>query len=184
MSMQPILAFAGRMGAGKSSVSGAIATDLGWKFASFGGFVRKTATSRGIEHTRESLQAIGEELEANNPVTFCRAVLDDAEWQPGESVVVEGIRHVRIWDTLKNLVAPQSIFLVYLEAPEELRRARLQERGAQEANYLRQAEAHSTERDVIAELPRLANIVLSTEGRSAPELVQYIKANVPLNAPR
>ncbi len=92
-------------------------------------------------------------------------------------MVVEGIRHVRIWDTLKNLVAPQPVFLVYLEAPEELRRDRLQERGAQEANCLGRRRAHSTERDVIAELPRLANIVLSTEGDEAPELVRQIKAN-------
>lgn len=181
MSMQPILAFAGRMGAGKSSVSAAVANDLGWKFASFGGFVRKTATSRSVEHTRESLQAIGEELEANDPGMFCRAVLNDAGWNPGEPAVVEGIRHVRIWETLKNLVAPQPIFLVYLEAPEDLRRTRLQERGAQEANYLDRAEAHSTERDVITELPQLANIALSTERRSVPELVQHIKANLPLN---
>src|SRR5207248_1229942 len=139
-----------------------VATDLGWKFASFGAFVRKTATSRGAEHTRESLQEIGEELEAKDPLMFCRAVLDDAGWNPGEAAVVEGIRHVRIWKTLKNLVTPQPIFLVYLEAPEELRRTRLQERGAQEANYLEKAEAHSTERDVIVQLPRLASIVLPT----------------------
>ena len=92
--------------------------------------VRKTATSRGVEHTRDSLQTIGEELEASDPTRFCRTVLDDAEWHPAESVVVEGIRHVRILDALKSLVAPQTVFLVYLEAPEELRRARLQERGA------------------------------------------------------
>ena len=127
-----------------------------------------------------SLQAIGEELEATDPAMFCRAVLDDAGWNPGESAVVEGIRHVRIWETLKNLVAPQSIFLVYLEAPEELRRARLEERGAQEADYLEKAEAHSTERDVIAELPQLANIVLSTVGRSVPGLVRDIAARLGL----
>lgn len=181
MTMHPIVAFAGRMGAGKSAVSAAVAADLGCHFASFGGFVRKTATSRGIEHTRESLQGIGEELEARDAAMFCRAVLDDAGWHPGESAVVEGIRHVRIWATLKNLVAPQPIFLVYLEAPEELRRARLQERGAQEANYLERAEAHSTERDVIAELPKLANIVLSTEGRTVPELVRDIGMHLGLN---
>ena len=89
--------------------------------------------------------------------------------------VVDGVRHVRIWETLKNIVAPQPIYLVYLEAPEELRRARLQERGAQEANYLAKAEAHSTERDVIAELPQLANLVLSTEGKEAADLVRAIK---------
>ena len=173
--MHPVIAFTGRLGAGKSSVSAAIAKDLGWQFASFGGFVRKTATSRGVEHTRESLQAVGEELEANDPTKFCRAVLDDAGWYPGESAIVEGVRHVRIWETLKNLVAPQPIFLVYLEAPEELRRARLKERGAQEAHYLEKAEAHSTERDVIAELPQLANLVLSTERSSVTELVRNIK---------
>lgn len=163
------------MGAGKSSVSAAIARDLAWHFASFGGFVRKTATRRGIEHTRESLQAIGEDLEAGDPVKFCHAVLDDSGWHPSESAVVEGIRHVRIWETLKNIVAPQPIYLVCLEAPEELRRARLQERGAQEANYLAKAEAHSTERDVIAELPQLANLVLSTEGKEEADLVRAIK---------
>jgi len=180
--MNPIIAFAGRMGAGKSSVSAAAAADLKWKFASFGGFVRKTATSRGVEHTRESLQAIGEELEASDPVKFCRVVLDDAGWQPDESAVVEGIRHVRIWETLKRLVAPQPIFLVYLDASEELRRARLQERGAREANDLAKAEAHSTERDVIAELPQLADLVLSTESAEAADLVGRIKSKLPLNA--
>lgn len=173
--MHPIIAFAGRMGAGKSSVSAAVAAGLRWKFASFGGFVRKTATSRGVEHTRESLQAIGEELEASDPVMFCRAVLDDAGWHPGESVVVEGVRHVRIWETLKNLAGSQPIFLVYLDASEELRRARLRERGAQEASYLAKAEAHSTERDAIAELPQLADLVLSTERKDVPDLVQEIE---------
>ena len=182
MSANPIIAFAGRMGAGKSSVSAAVATDLGWKLASFGGYVRKTATSRGLEHTRESLQAIGEELVANDPVWFCGAVLKDAGWDPGEPAVVEGIRHVSIWETLKNLVNPQPIFLVYLEAPEELRRSRLQERGASEANYLDKAEVHSTERDVIAALPQLANLVLSAEGSSVSELVQRIRANPLVNA--
>lgn len=172
--MNPIVAFAGRVGAGKSSVAVALAADLGWHFASFGSFVRKIATNRGIEHTRDSLQVIGEELEANDPGGFCRGVLDDAGWYPGESAVVEGVRHVRIWETLKDMVAPQPIFLVYLEAPEELRRARLQERGAQEANYLEKVEAHSTERDVIAELPHLANLVMFTDGQAVSELMRAV----------
>jgi cytidylate kinase len=181
MNSNPIVTFAGRIGAGKSSVSAAFAATLGWKFASFGAFVRKTASSRGAEHSRESLQAIGAELEANDAAMFCRAVLDDAGWSAGDSVVVEGIRHVRILETLKNLVSPQPVFLVYLDAPEERRRARLQERSAQEVDALERAEAHSTERDVIAELPQLANLVLSTDGRSVSELVRDIEVNLRLN---
>ena len=83
-----------------------------------------------MDTSRESLQAVGAELEANDAVLFCRSVLDEAGWSAGESAVVEGIRHVRILNTLKSLVAPQPVFLVYLEAPAELRRTRLQERGA------------------------------------------------------
>ena len=120
MSTHLVAAFAGRIGAGKSSVSAALAADLGWKFASFGAFVRKAATERGMDLSRESPQAVGAELEAKDSAMFCRAVLDDAGWNAGESLVVEGIRHVRILDTLKSLVAPQPVFLVYLEALEEL----------------------------------------------------------------
>ena len=176
MSTNLVVAFAGRIGAGKSSVSAAFAEDLGWKFASFGAFVRKTATERGIYHSRKSLQAVGAELEATDATKFCRAVLDDVAWSAGEPLVVEGIRHVRILGILKRQVASQPVFLVYLEAPEELRRNRLQERDAQEAQHLERAETHSTERDVIAELPLLADLVLSTEGATVADLVQQIKA--------
>jgi cytidylate kinase len=179
MSTNLVVAFAGRIGAGKSSVSAAFAEDLGWKFASFGAFVRKTATERGMDLSRESLQTVGAELEAKDAMEFCRAVLDDAGWSAGEPAVVEGIRHVRILDTLKSQVAPQSVFLVYLEAPEELRRNRLQERGAKEAHYLERAETHSTERDAITELPQLADLVLSTEGAAVADLVRQIKAKAP-----
>jgi dephospho-CoA kinase len=176
MSTNLVVAFAGRIGAGKSSVSAAFAEERGWKFASFGAFVRKTATERGMDLSRESLQTVGAELEAKDAAKFCRAVLDDAGWNAGEPAVVEGIRHVRILDTLKSQVAPQPVFLVYLEAPEELRRNRLQERGAQEAHYLERTETHSTERDVITELPQLADLVLSTEGAAVADLVRQIKA--------
>ncbi len=181
MNKNLIVAFTGRIGAGKSSVSAAFAEEFGLRLASFGGFVRKIATDLGMDHSRESLQAVGEELEAKDAALFCRAVLGDAGWNAGEPVVVEGIRHVRILDILKSLVAPQRVFLVYLQAPDELRRRRLQGRGAQEAQYLERAETHSTERDVIAELPQLANLVLSTEGAVVADLVRQIKANA-LNA--
>lgn len=182
MSTNLVVAFAGRVGAGKSSVSAAFAKDLGWKFTSFGAFVRKTATERGMDHSRESLQTVGAELEATDATKFCRFVLDEARWKTGKPGVIEGIRHVRILDTLKSLVAPQSVFLVYLEAPKETRRNRLQERGAQEAHYLERAETHSTERDVIAELPQLAALVLSTEGAAVADLVRQIKAKLPSQA--
>ena|ERR1039457_6989368 len=62
MNKNLIVGFAGRIGAGKSSVSAAFAANLGWKFASFGAFVRKTASERSMDFSRESLQAIFAEI--------------------------------------------------------------------------------------------------------------------------
>jgi dephospho-CoA kinase len=102
-----VIAFAGRIGAGKSSVAKALADHLGWKLASFGAYVRTVVSSRGLSLSRESLQAVGEELEAKDTTALCRAVLNAAFWQPGEPLVIEGIRHVRVLEILKTLVAPQ-----------------------------------------------------------------------------
>jgi cytidylate kinase len=159
-----IVAFAGRIGAGKSSVAKALADNLGWKLASFGAFVRTAASSRGLSLSRESLQAVGEELEATDATALCRAVLDAGSWQPGQPLVIEGIRHVRVLEILKTLVAPQPVVFVYLVGDEEQRRSRLRERGTGEADRLEAVEAHPTEQDVLTHLPKLADLALSSAG--------------------
>jgi cytidylate kinase len=180
-----IVAFAGRIGAGKSSVAKALADNLVWKLASFGAFVRTVASSRGLSLSRESLQAVGEELEATDATALCRAVLDTASWQPGQPLVIEGIRHVRVLETLKTLVAPQPLVFVYLEADEQQRRSRLRNRGTGEAERLDAVEAHPTEQDVLTHLPKLADLVLSSaDGSSESELAIKIEQRFSLRSSR
>jgi cytidylate kinase len=159
-----VVAFAGRIGAGKSSVAKALANHLGWKLASFGAYIRTVASSRVLSVSRESLQAVGEELEATDATALCRAVLDAASWQPGQPLVIEGIRHVRVLKILKALVAPQPMVFIFLAADEEQRRSRLRDRGTGEADRLDAVEAHPTEQDVLTYLPKLADLVLSSAG--------------------
>jgi hypothetical protein len=160
-----------------------VATDLGSKFDSFGGSVRKTATNRGVEHTRESLQAIGEELEARIPrysaapsSTMPDGLLASPQSWKASVMSESGRRSNASW--LHSL--PCWCTSTRRKSCGALA---LQERGAREANYLERAEAHSTERDVIAELPQLANLVLATEGRSIPEWVREIEVHLGLGRP-
>jgi cytidylate kinase len=182
VSQATIVAFAGRIGAGKSSVAKALADHLGWKLTSFGAYIRTVASSRGLSLSRESLQAVGEELEATDATALCRAVLNAAFWQPGEPLVIEGIRHLRVLEILKSLVAPQPLVFVYLEADEEQRRSRLRDRGTGEAERLDAVEAHPTEQEVFTHLPKLADLVLSSAGGSESELATTVSKPGPVSA--
>lgn len=141
-----VLAFAGAIGSGKSTVSAAVASELGWPRASFGDYVRAEARRRGLDaSSRDVLQALGETLISEGWDTFCAGVLRQADWRPGTPLVIDGIRHIEAIDTLAKLTAPSSIRLVYLEASEEERRRRLYARGlGNDAERLR-LEAYSTE---------------------------------------
>jgi cytidylate kinase len=175
MTRTVVIAIAGRIGSGKSSISIILASELGWKRASFGDFVRSVAAKRGQEPCREVLQEIGAELEANDPSAFCKEVLASAGWRSGEAVVIDGIRHESILAILKKLVAPLPVFFVYLEAEDDTRKARVAQRERIEADLLPTVELHSTERDVISRLPDLADLRLLNETNTAQGLVRSIR---------
>jgi cytidylate kinase len=169
------VAFGGRLGAGKSSISTALAEDMGWKRGSFGDFVRSVVGTRGMQPTRQVLQDIGAELESQDAIVFCRDVLKAAGWNPGESIVIDGIRHARVLSVLRELVAPAPLFFVFLDAEDQSRRQRLYQRDSIDAEALAVAESHSTEHEVISVLPDLADLRLSSDHGSEAELVQYIE---------
>lgn len=168
------VAIAGRIAAGKSSVSSELASRLGWKRASFGDFVRSVAARRGLEPSREVLQKVGEELEAVDSAAFCKDVLTFASWNTGDPVVIDGIRHVRILEDLKKIVAPQQLLFVYLDAEDTTRKARFAHRESTNAEALATAESHSTELDVISKLPGLADLRLLNDDGAEYDLVEII----------
>lgn len=175
MMPQPAVAFAGKIGVGKSALSSLLAAELGWKRASFGGYIRSLASERGQEPGREILQRIGEELEASDPVGLCRSVLSSVEWQSGEPIVIDGIRHLRILDLLRALVRPQPLCFIYLDVEEATRKARLADRQDGDLFSLSTIDAHSTEHDVRTCLRGVADYCLATETISELEAVQRIK---------
>jgi cytidylate kinase len=175
MNRSVAVAFGGRLGAGKSTISTALADDLGWRRVSFGDFVRSVAATRGMQPSRQVLQDIGAELESQDTVAFCRNVLQAGGWNPRESVVIDGIRHARVLDVLRELVAPVPLFFVFLDAESESRKQRLYQRDSIDAESLAVAESHSTEHDVASILPDLADLRVSNDHGSEAELVAHIE---------
>lgn len=172
--MKPlVLAVSGRIASGKSTLALRLAEKLNCARASFGDYVRAVAGERGLEPHRDNLQAVGAGLIESGWEPFCRAVLAQSTWQPGQLLVVDGVRHVEAVRQLKNLVAPNTVILVHLRVDEELRRERLSGREGQSGAASETHDAHPTENEVKTALPRLADLVLDG-ARPVDELADEI----------
>ncbi|NVM29290.1 MAG: dNTP triphosphohydrolase [Candidatus Helarchaeota archaeon] len=148
--MKPvILGFAGGIGSGKSKLSSGVAEKLGWKRLSFGDFVRSVATERKLDDSRDTLQELGEKLiDENGYEGFCRDFLSWGQYRNNGNLVIDGIRHKEIWNTLKRITYPSNTLLVFVELSFDERKKRLSERSPMDAKNLGRYESHSTEREV------------------------------------
>lgn len=164
---KPIVALAGGIGSGKSSVADELAARLGCKLARFGEYVRSIAAKRGLDPRREVLQGIGEQLISRDVMGFVRAVLDRSGWKPGDHLVVDGIRHVEAMAALRELAKPQSVLLVYLDVDDDARQARVACRDGSTKADLALAEAHSTEAQVRSLVAGMADLVVDARSLTA-----------------
>jgi cytidylate kinase len=168
-----VVGFAGRIGSGKSTISIEVARALGWPRASFGDYVRTVARSAGLGESREGLQEIGASLIERGVDDFCRAVLAQSGWNAGEPLVIDGIRHAEVIESLRKLVAPLEMRVVYLDVKDEKRLNNLRKREDAVAEELELVEGHTTEEQVKNVLPELADLRLPGD-RPLEELVATV----------
>lgn len=154
-----IVGIIGKIRSGKSSLSSGLSENLNWPYVSFGDEVRSITRQRGLDPSREILQEIGEELVAKSAREFCEAVIAQAEWHPGQSLVVDGIRHLKIVEILRDLVRPSVLRLVYVKTADDVREGRLADEIT-DRQELDRIEHHSTEVQVGTILPTLADLVV------------------------
>jgi adenylate kinase family enzyme len=153
-----VLAFSGRIGSGKSTLSSAVALRLAWPYASFGDYIRFAARARGLDQTsRKILQDLGAQLIEDGWESFCRSVLAQADWEPGQPLVIDGVRHAEAVDMLRQLVAPEHVVIVFVAVSDEVRAQHLRARGGND-RPLSHLESHSTEAQVQTALPYLADL--------------------------
>ena len=174
--MKPtVIGFSGRIKSGKTTVSQAVADVLSLPRASFGDFVRAEAQRRGLDgESRSVLQNLGELLIDQGWLRFCQDVLATVDWQPGNSLVVDGIRHAAAVRTLSRIVDPLPFVLVHVAVDEEIRQHRFQR---QEMQSLREAESHSTEADVKDVLPMMADLIVDG-AQAVDDLVREILSGI------
>lgn len=166
-----ILAFAGRIGAGKSTISKAVADHYSVKRASFGDTVRHEAERRGINETRVALQDLGDQLIAGGWDDFCTLVTDSVDWDRSSSLVVDGVRHHGAIEALRRLAAPSRLHLVFIDTPWDRRKAWLIQKGQDVAEVLA-ADAHPNESELSAVMWE-ADMTVSNDG-SIDEAVELV----------
>jgi adenylate kinase family enzyme len=178
--MSTVLALSGKIASGKSTLANEFAKEVGWPCVSFGDYVRSVARDRGLVESREILQEVGDKLIRTNLEGFCQSVLAQADWKPGQALVIEGVRHAEVNTVLRSLVAPSKYVLAYLKVDDQIRKDRLRDEGIGDKELIH-VETHPTEEQVTRVLPYIADYVF--EGSSPIPLIldwlRSISADVP-----
>ena len=111
------------MGTGKGEISKRL-QDRGFKYISLSDMVRKEADEKGLEHTRENLQGVGNELrEKNGPGILGQKIREEIEKEEGNKFgagnwVIDGIRHPQEAAEIKQI--PDSHLLAVTASPKTI----------------------------------------------------------------
>lgn len=172
--MNTVLALAGKINSGKSTIGSLYSKFYDCPYVSFGEYVRYITKQRGLSEVRENWQKVGEELFETDANLFCRAVLAQADWKPGQALVVDGIRHSKISELLREIVAPARYILTVVKVDEQIRKERLHREGVDQNDLIERIESHSTESQVKTILPQIADFIIDGN-EPLPELLERLR---------
>ena len=159
-----VICLSGAPGSGKTTIAKAVAARAGLRCGSFGDYVRSRARERGLSTERGSLQRLGQSLVDQGPRDFCKATLDWLGWTPPHGLILEGLRHVSVYEALQALVHPIHISLVFIDVDKALQRERLKSRSGEDLSPALMADP--TERE-ISTLRDRADLIVN--GPETPE---------------
>jgi len=119
-----IIGITGFICSGKEEISKIFVEKYGFIKKSFGDEVRKEATKRGIELTRDNLQNLGNLLRVEEgKEVWARRIIDSLE--TGKSYVIEGFRNLNDELPFREL---EGFVLIGIHASDEIRMKRFLER--------------------------------------------------------
>jgi dephospho-CoA kinase len=174
------IGIAGKIASGKSTLARAVAPRLNARRLGFGDYVRSIARAQGLDASNRSvLQELGQGLATCNPSAFVGGLLSRAVCNPSEDVVIDGIRHVAIWQEIGVVAAKTggAALLVFLDMPEATRQERLAARGLdrQTADGF---DEHASESELEYRLREIADLILDArlnEAQLVDRVVQFAK---------
>jgi hypothetical protein len=155
-----VLAFAGQMASGKTTLSTEVAAHLGWPRVSYGDAVRKVAERRALAPTRANLQELGQELVIQGWEQFTNLVLEQVGgWSGATPLVVDGVRHIGAINSLASL-GSLPILVCFLEAPFN-RAQRMHSKEGPDASR-GSPESHPVEQE-LAQVRSNAHLIINTD---------------------
>ena len=156
-----LVCFSGKIGSGKTSTSRAVASALGCRRASFGGYLKDEVARRGGDpDCRESVQDFGQSRIEQDAELFCRDVLASGGFAPGEDLVLDGVRHVGVLSHLGRIAAPTEVRLIFLKVEAGVRSNRVGKRSAGTREDFDRAARHVVEADMEDKLPMAAHAIV------------------------
>lgn len=121
-----IIGLTGSLSAGKGVVSDFL-KEKGFVYLSLSDELREIAKQRKIELTRENLQNLGNQMrEENGSGVLAKIVSDKIKNQNYTKAIVDGIRNPAEIEELRKM---KDFFLICVDAPQEIRFKRMQERN-------------------------------------------------------
>jgi hypothetical protein len=166
-----VLAFAGQMASGKTTLSTEVATHLGWPRVSYGDAVRKIAERRALAPTRANLQELGQELIAQGWDQFTTLLLDQVGgWSGATPLVVDGVRHIGAINSLASL-GSLPVLVCFLEAPfSRAQRMHSKEGPDASGGY---PESHPVEQELV-QVRSEAHLIINTDQPLEDSLQQVV----------
>lgn len=164
-----VVGFAGHSRSGKTSIARAVSNHTRVPLASFGREVERVAHEQQLplvpeDVRRATLMTVGERLVSEDLEPFCVRVLKQGNWTVGRSLLLEGVRHASVVQTVERLVEPVAFHLVLVSAPLDVRRNRLAKDGVIGQEITKALYEHSTEREASGALQSLAELVVDGTG--------------------
>ena len=174
---RPVYIFSGRIGSGKTTLSKAFAGELGLARAGFGDAVMAEASRRGLNVNEKAiLQKLGQDLVTEEPEEFCRGIISALPGEGQEGGVIDGLRHIHIFETLTRILGAERLLLAFIAIDERERLRRLNTFRGWTPVLISQYDNDPTEIQVQSELPSLAHFTVDNSGsaeRSLNELLGW-----------
>lgn len=122
-----IIGLTGKNASGKGEVANYLKTK-GFSYYSLSDVIREEATNRGLEHTRDNLIKLGNELREKFGASYLAQQINNRikEANNEPNFVIDSIRNT---NEAKELMKNKDFTLVGVDAPIELRFERMKERG-------------------------------------------------------
>lgn len=176
---QPVIVVTGRIAAGKTSLSRALARAYSCPIVALGDFVRATARADGLGESRKTLQRVYAQLVSDLGYDgFLARALDRAgvstETRP---LIIDGVREVSLIRQIRSSFGADAL-VVHLWPSERERRRRARKRKIAES-ALEQADMDESERDAVSgRLAEASDLVLLEVGIDAAvaQVIQFAEA--------